>query len=251
MYCSRCGNVMDRNYAVCSYCGCPIGNPTDTDDRKSSGFALLGFFLGITFPIIGLILYLVYESKKPLRAKSVGKGTLIGFLSKILLAAVILIIYFCFIGGMIHGISDGSFFEWMDNHVPEISDSLPNEYDSSDYFEDDNTNYFAADASENNISENNADIKFGDFIIEYNGYYHNTKFDVTVKNTSRKRCSYSITIEAVDKNGARLDTDMIFVDRLNKEQEITLQAFEYVDEEKIDAYKEAAFKVLEVYELDY
>ncbi len=44
---------------------------------------------------------------------------------------------------------------------------------------------------------------------------------------------------------------MIFVDRLNKEQEITLQAFEYVDEEKIDAYKEAAFKVLEVYELDY
>ncbi|MDE6385934.1 MAG: hypothetical protein K2L36_07315, partial [Eubacterium sp.] len=240
MYCSRCGNVIDRNYAVCSYCGCPVGNPTDTDDRKSSGFALLGFFLGITFPIVGLILYLVYESKKPLRAKSVGKGTLIGFISKIIVVVLILVIYFCFIGSMVNG----SLFDWMDEHAPEISDS-------ADYFEDDIADYFAADASENNISENNADIKFGNFSIEYNGYYHNTKLDVTVKNTSCKRCSYSITIEAVDKNGARLDTDMIFVDRLNKEQEITLQAFEYVDEEKIDAFKEATFKVLEIYELDY
>lgn len=39
------------------------------------GFAVLGFF----FPIVGLILYLVWHTEYPLKAKSCGKGALIGF----------------------------------------------------------------------------------------------------------------------------------------------------------------------------
>ena len=42
------------------------------------------------------------------------------------------------------------------------------------------------------------------------------------------------TIEAVDANGARIETDMIYADRLGAGQEIYLKAFEYVDQEKLN-----------------
>jgi len=42
-------------------------------DAPSAGFAVLGFFI----PIVGLILFLVWHDKTPLKAKSAGKGALI------------------------------------------------------------------------------------------------------------------------------------------------------------------------------
>ena len=43
-------------------------------DAPSGGMTALGFF----FPIVGLILYLVWKDQTPLKAKSAGKGALIG-----------------------------------------------------------------------------------------------------------------------------------------------------------------------------
>ena len=43
-------------------------------DGPSVGFAVLSFF----FPLIGLILYLVWKDSNPLKAKSCGKGALVG-----------------------------------------------------------------------------------------------------------------------------------------------------------------------------
>lgn len=43
-------------------------------DARSGGFAALGFF----FPLVGLILFLVWKDTMPLRSKSCGKGALIG-----------------------------------------------------------------------------------------------------------------------------------------------------------------------------
>ena len=43
-------------------------------DASSIGFAILGFF----FPIVGLILFLIWKDQFPLKAKSCGKGALIG-----------------------------------------------------------------------------------------------------------------------------------------------------------------------------
>ena len=56
------------------------------------GFAILGFFI----PIIGLILFLIYEGKKPKRAKSAGKGALIGFITRIVLTIILVILYVVF-----------------------------------------------------------------------------------------------------------------------------------------------------------
>ena len=73
----------------------------------------------------------------------------------------------------------------------------------------------------------------------------------TVKNKSEKQCTYYITIEAVDANGARIETDVIYADRLGAGQEIYLKAFEYVDQEKLNQFKNATFRVLEINKYDY
>lgn len=94
MYCAYCGKEIKNEAVVCPYCGCPTQNNRPTakpDDAKSAGFAVLGFF----FPMIGLILYLVWMNDYPLRAKSAGKGALISVIVSV--AFVILYIILCFI----------------------------------------------------------------------------------------------------------------------------------------------------------
>lgn len=55
-------------------------------DSRSFGFALLCFF----FPIVGLILWIVWRTEKPLRAKSCGIGAIVGTA----VSVVLYIIYF-------------------------------------------------------------------------------------------------------------------------------------------------------------
>ena len=99
MYCRKCGKKIEESSAFCPFCGekqwgatgaadfgtgagangsvPPYGAPPPhpaEKDAPSGGFAVLGFF----FPLIGLILYLVWKNELPLRARSCGKGALIG-----------------------------------------------------------------------------------------------------------------------------------------------------------------------------
>ena len=59
----------------------------------------------------------------------------------------------------------------------------------------------------------------------------------------KKRILNEPTIEAVDANGARIETDMIYTDRLGAGQEIYLKAFEYVDQEKLNQFKKIKRKL--------
>ena len=81
MYCSKCGAIIKKIAEICPKCGCrvattPIQNANSEQDKPNFGFAFLGFCI----PLIGLILYLVWRDKTPLKAKSCGKGALIGFI---------------------------------------------------------------------------------------------------------------------------------------------------------------------------
>ena len=103
MYCKYCGKIIDDDSKYCVNCGNNMNNDnsgTVPVDAPSKGFAILGFFI----PIIGLILYLVYEHKQPKRAKSAGKGALIGFITKIVVYIVIVILYIIFASSMIKSI---------------------------------------------------------------------------------------------------------------------------------------------------
>ena len=87
-YCEKCGQELEENLNFCPSCGAKVGasapqysNYSNDFDAPSTGYAVLGFF----FPIVGLILYLVWQDKYPLRAKSCGKGALIGFIVNVVL----------------------------------------------------------------------------------------------------------------------------------------------------------------------
>ena len=101
MFCSRCGKEIENEAVICVHCGCPVGNAASKpDDAPSAGFAVLGFFI----PLVGLILYLIYnEGNRPLRAKSAGKGALIGFIVRVAISIISVIIYMIVIGGLIAG----------------------------------------------------------------------------------------------------------------------------------------------------
>lgn len=219
MYCKNCGRTVDDTSSYCNNCGARIDNKSNaiiSEDSSSFGFAILGFFI----PIVGLILFLIYEGKKPKRAKSVGKGALIGFITKIVLSIILVILYIVFAASLFNNISD----------------------DIGDVFREETTD---------EILEKYVDISFGEFKVTNNGYFSETSLDITVKNKAEKQCTYYITIEAVDANGARIETDMIYADRLGAGQEIYLKAFEYVDQEKLNQFKNATFRVLEINKYDY
>lgn len=222
MYCKNCGRPVDDTSSYCNNCGARIDNKPNADaseDSLSLGFAIFGFFI----PIVGLILFLIYEEKKPKRAKSAVKGALIGFITEIVLAIILVILSVVFATSLFNNIS---------NNIPAIGDVFSEE-------------------TTDKILEKDVDVSFGEFKVTNNGYYSETSLDITVKNKAEEQCTYYITIEAVDANGARIDTDMIYADRLGAGQEIYLKAFEYVDQEKLNQFKNATFKVLEINKYDY
>lgn len=226
MYCKNCGRTVDDTSSYCNNCGARIDNKPNADvseDNSNLGFAILGFFI----PIVGLIIFLIYEEKKPKRAKSAGKGALIGFITKIVLAITLVILYVVFAASLFNNISND-----IESNIPAIGDVFSKE-------------------TTDKILEKDVDVSFGEFKVTNNGYYSETSLDITVKNKAEKQCTYYITIEAVDANGARIDTDMIYADRLGAGQEIYLKAFEYVDQEKLNQFKNATFKVLEINKYDY
>lgn len=107
MFCKNCGKEVDDQAVICPGCGVPTTNSQpgaaaapSNGDAPNAGFAVLGFF----FPIIGLILYLVWHKDYPLKAKSCGKGALIGVIVYVVLIVIVVIIaismYSAMIGAM-------------------------------------------------------------------------------------------------------------------------------------------------------
>lgn len=90
VFCSGCGKELSACEEFCSVCGKQRTTPAQgaqptfqqpvypqmgyVQDAPSGGMTALGFF----FPIVGLILYLVWKDQTPLKAHSAGKGALIG-----------------------------------------------------------------------------------------------------------------------------------------------------------------------------
>jgi len=90
MFCPRCGKEINDYAALCLNCGCPTeGINLSINDKPSFWFAFTGFF----FPIVGLILFLVYGKRQPLRANSAGKGALIRVFVNIVLTVILVLLY--------------------------------------------------------------------------------------------------------------------------------------------------------------
>ena len=79
-YCSNCGNEIKDGADVCLNCGKQISNEKNSIKQTSTeDDGTLYGFLGFCIPIVGLILFLVWQESKPNSAKAAGVGALIGF----------------------------------------------------------------------------------------------------------------------------------------------------------------------------
>lgn len=80
-FCKKCGSELEEGQQVCGNCGTSVSSTSvgttssGVNDNGGFGWGLLGF----CFPIVGLILYLVWRQDKPNNAKAAGIGAIIGF----------------------------------------------------------------------------------------------------------------------------------------------------------------------------
>lgn len=100
MYCQKCGSKMEGT--CCTRCGfnlatniqtkTPVYNQNVNPVSDNGGFGLC--ILGFCFPMVGLILYLVWKDEKPISAHAAGKGALISFVGGIIMYAIYFAIIF-------------------------------------------------------------------------------------------------------------------------------------------------------------
>lgn len=82
-YCTHCGGALADEAVICPNCGSavPQAPMPEKNDKRSVGLNIVGFL----FPLIGLILFLCLKKDTPVRAKSIGKWTLIGVVIAVVL----------------------------------------------------------------------------------------------------------------------------------------------------------------------
>jgi hypothetical protein len=75
-FCSKCGKEIMDEAVFCPHCGCAVAQERkiDADDAPSTLFTVLGVFL----PLVGFIIWLCLKDTSPQKAKSAGKGAIIG-----------------------------------------------------------------------------------------------------------------------------------------------------------------------------
>ena len=102
MFCANCGKEIDDNAYVCINCGVAVANTKPPGkDSPSFFYSVMGFF----FPVIGLILCLVFENSKPLTAKAFRNGAIWGFVLHCVLVALVVIFYALIFASVFSGIA--------------------------------------------------------------------------------------------------------------------------------------------------
>ncbi len=80
MFCNKCGKEIYDEAAVCPNCGAKTSQP-DLGDGPIGGMGIVCFL----FPVVGLILYLVWKDAKPRKSKGAGKCALWGLIIELII----------------------------------------------------------------------------------------------------------------------------------------------------------------------
>ena len=218
MYCSHCGKPIPEGADYCLNCGCAVnGSAPSKDDSSSFGFALLGFL----FPLIGLILYFVYEDKRPKRAKSVGKGALAGVITGIVVSILLAVATFFFSASIFDAAISGetSDIPVFGSIINEMVEEL--DEDGSDKCE----------------------VTVGEFVRVQRSGYETGMLELTVTNTADEPYSYGITVDAYDADGTRIGTEYVVVENLEPGQTAKAAAFENINSAQIESFENARFEI--------
>ena len=218
MYCKYCGKPVPEGAVYCLSCGKYLnGSEPNENDSSSFGFALLGFL----FPLIGLILYFVYDDKRPKRAKSVGKGALVGVITRIVISIVITVAAFFFSFSVFNAVATGEASD-----IPIIGSVIDEMIEELD---DDGSD--------------KCEINVGEFSTVKRSGYDATTLELTVRNITDELYSYGITVDAYDADGTRIGTEYVFVENLEPGQTAKAAAFEDINSTQVEAFENARFEI--------
>ena len=81
-YCPKCGRQLNDEAYLPTVCK-SVQNKSTFEGKDTNNFVWI--LLGFLEPIVGLVLYSIWDEDYPTRARSFGKGALIGFITKTLL----------------------------------------------------------------------------------------------------------------------------------------------------------------------
>lgn len=96
------------------------------------------------------------------------------------------------------------------------------------------------------ILANDVDVQLGNFEVNKGEYgLTETKLTVKVTNKTNDKKSFSFHIEAVDSDGSRINEDYVYANDLGAGQSQNFDIFTLVTSDKINAMKEATFKIVE------
>lgn len=91
------------------------------------------------------------------------------------------------------------------------------------------------------------DVELGKFSTKTDEYgIVTTQMTVDVSNKLDDKKSYSIQVEAVNKDGKRIVDDNIYANDLGAKQSQEFKIFQFVEESKLAAVKKADFKIVSV-----
>jgi ribosomal protein L40E len=89
-FCATCGAIIKLNAEICPKCGVrQMAAAQEVSQEGADGFLKFVTFL---FPIIGLILYLLWIDTKPKAAKEVGKVAIISVVLMVVVAIAVVAI---------------------------------------------------------------------------------------------------------------------------------------------------------------
>lgn len=195
----------------------------ETVEKKTSGFGTAGLVLGIMaiiFSFIPIISYLAFILGGLAFIFSVV--SLIKRASKgVAIAGLILAIIAIFMANAMH--------EGVKTAVNDFSNSL------------DTMTGINTDA----VLKDYLDVSIGKFEVDEDEFVTNTKLVVTLKNKSSEKKSFDVKIEAVDKDGNRIDDDTAYVSDLGAGQSQKKELFTLITSDKVKEYKNAKFKIVE------
>lgn len=176
-------------------------------------FNNVSFFFAIVSLVLGVIGLIAIK-----RNKRVGQGLAIATIILSVLTFVVVLVTQSFYGKVAEDVGNS------------VSESV-NDFDGT------NTD---------KLLETSVDVTIGEFTATNDGYVDSTELPVTIKNKATEKASYTIKIEAVDTDGARIADSTLYITDLNSGQSMSVKAFTFVESDKIEALKAATFKILEV-----
>ena len=96
------------------------------------------------------------------------------------------------------------------------------------------------------LQKTSLDVKLGKLVVKRDKYLTETKLPVTLKNKTQEKASFSVRIEAVDASGKRITDDTIYANDLGAGQSVDMDAFKYIESDKIPEVEKATIKVVSV-----